>query len=273
MRSFLLDNTESELTSGSIFSPDEERAKYLTRVLRIQPGSLFPGVDREGKRYLISLESDNPCTLKLIKAEDADPEELRLHFRELPEESADFPPIILIQAILKGKKMDQVIRQATEAGADLIIPVVSERSIVRIEPGDEEKKRSRWLSVMREAVQQSGAKGSPDLAAPVSLEKALAIKDFPGRGAEMEAIKLFFHERPIAQQRLHVYLSGRIGAIVIAIGPEGGFSPEELSAFTSAGFKPAYLAGNILRAETAAVYALGAVKSIVAERESWRLAE
>ncbi len=273
MRTFLLDSAEAELPSGSLFSPDEERARYLTRVLRMQPGSVFPGVDKQGKRYLISLETENPCTLKLRRAEDADPDEISLYFRELPEDTADFPPIILIQAILKGKKMDQVIRQATEAGADLIIPVVSERSIVRIDPGDEEKKRNRWLSVMREAGQQSGAKGSPDLAAPLSLEKALAMRSFPGLSPEMETIKLFFHERPIAQQRLHVYLSGRIGSIVIAIGPEGGFSSEELSAFASAGFKPAFLAGNILRAETAAVYALGAVKSIIAERESWRLAQ
>jgi 16S rRNA (uracil1498-N3)-methyltransferase len=273
MRTFLLDSSEAELSSESLFSPDEERARYLTRVLRLQPGSIFPGVDSRGKRYLINLETENPCTLRLRRAEDVAPQELSHHFRELPEETTDFPPIILIQAILKGKKMDQVIRQATEAGADIIIPVISERSIVRIDPGDEEKKRERWLSVMREAVQQSGAKGSPDLAAPLPLAKAQAIGNFPGIAPELETIKLFFHERPLAQQRLHVYLSGRIGGIVMAIGPEGGFSPGELSAFASADFKPAFLSGNILRAETAAVYALGAVKSIIAERESWRLAE
>lgn len=273
MRTFLLDDDEASLPSGGRFEPGEERARYLTKVLRLRAGAVFPGTDRRGRRYLITMEKEEPCSLLLLPAEEADADDLERHFRELPAEAPEAPRIVLLQALLKGKKMDQVVRQATEAGAARIVPVVSERSIVRVERGEEEKKRERWLAVAREAVQQSGAAGEPAIGRPVALKQALA-EGFSGlEEGGKEAVKLFFHERPLAQQSLHDYLSGRIGGIVIAVGPEGGFSPDELSGFAAAGFKPAFLAGNILRAETAAIYALAAVKTIAAERETWRLAE
>jgi 16S rRNA (uracil1498-N3)-methyltransferase len=272
MRTFVLDDSETKLASGKRFSPAPERAHYLLRVLRLSQGAVFPGQDSRGKRYLITLESETPCTLSLRREEEASAKEVEACFRELPEQGPDFPPIIFYQAILKGKKMDQVIRQATEAGADFIIPVLTDRSVPQFTPGEAEKKQKRWEIIVREAIQQSGATGTT-LLLPRSLKKVIEDPPMPrpqGRGRE---VKLFFHERPIANGSLHGYLSGEISSITAAVGPEGGFSPKESEMFLQAGFCPLFFSGNILRAETAAIYGLAAIRALVAERDIWRLVQ
>jgi 16S rRNA (uracil1498-N3)-methyltransferase len=80
---------------------------------------------------------------------------------------------------------------------------------------------------------------------------------------------LFFHQHPLEQSALHRYLSHYPSDVAVAIGPEGGFSDAEIELLRSAGFSPVYLHTNILRGETAAVYALGAVQTILTERRFW----
>jgi 16S rRNA (uracil1498-N3)-methyltransferase len=128
--------------------------------------------------------------------------------------------------------------------------------------------------VVREAVQQSGAPGCPEVHSPLPLKTALAhfekLEALQPVNPGEKTVKLFFHEKPLAKATLHRYLSGEVAGIFLAIGPEGGFSPGDLCHFSEARYQAAHLPGNILRAETAVVYALGAVKTIIAEKNAWR---
>jgi 16S rRNA (uracil1498-N3)-methyltransferase len=165
--------------------------------------------------------------------------------------------------------MDLVLRQAAETGVARVIPLATRRSVARQVEGREESKLVRWERIVREGLQQSGS------AIATKVEEPVDIAGLPGRlqrgggsGTE-KALWLFLHEAPLAEIGLHGYLDCAPEEIVICIGPEGGFAPDEVEALEKAGFRPLLLPGAILRTETAALYAIASVEIILAERSSW----
>ena len=167
-------------------------------------------------------------------------------------------PLVLFACVTKGERWDWTIQKAVELGADSIVPVISERTIVRISGADAEKKRERWVAIAREAARQSDAVWLAHIECPVPFAAAL----------EMAAKTLCF-AGAIADpppENLLVAASSRLagfegGSVSVFIGPEGDFSPAELEALlrfaVPAGFGP-----RILRAETAAVYALSVLSAL-----------
>jgi 16S rRNA (uracil1498-N3)-methyltransferase len=141
-----------------------------------------------------------------------------------------------------------------------IVLVLSEHSQVR--PDEKDARVPRLQKVAREALQQSGAPRLPGIEGPRSLSSV-------AQGAAEWDTALFFHEQPRGGAALHMLLAGMPRSVAILIGPEGGLSEDEAARLQSAGFHPVYLGGSILRVETAAVYALGAVKTILQERDAW----
>jgi 16S rRNA (uracil1498-N3)-methyltransferase len=181
------------------------------------------------------------------------------------------PPVVLLQALPKGQKMDLIVRQATEAGVSLILPFVADHSISRVAAGsDAESKRERWERIAREARQQSGSDVPTRIAAPASLTAAVdswrSFAQERGGGAA-----LLLHQDPLAQGTLHGYLSDDPPAVALAVGPEGGFSAAEAEWFIAAGFAPVIIGANVLRTETAALFAIAAVQTVLLEKASWML--
>jgi 16S rRNA (uracil1498-N3)-methyltransferase len=164
--------------------------------------------------------------------------------------------------------MDLIVRQAVEAGVESIVPVMSARSIP--EPGDPARRLARWQRIAREALQQSGNPRLPAIKEPVSLKSAAEIDR---RGA----IGLVFHQEKTAEESLHEALAresvtGLRGAYIL-IGPEGGLAEDEVGLLRAAGFRPVHLGETVLRTETAALYAIAAVKTILRERDAWTLSQ
>jgi 16S rRNA (uracil1498-N3)-methyltransferase len=167
-------------------------------------------------------------------------------------------------ALLKGEKFDLVVRQATEAGVAGIIPLACERSLGAT-PGP--ARRERLERLIREALQQSG---SP---VPTRLEEACSLPELGARLGPQgpSELRLLLHEEPLVDSSLHGYLGRAPERLVLCVGPEGGFSPGETAYLTErAGFRPLRLPGAILRAETAAIFALAAAQTILGERDSWK---
>lgn len=240
---------------------------YLARVLRMKEGEQFAGLDAEGNlvRLTISSLASHSCLLRVeprstgeASADSASPTIERSNAQPLR--------ITLYQCVPKGRKMDLIVRQATEAGVDRIVPVTSAHSIPRYAPGDEEGKIARWKRIVREAVQQSGNVITPEVGAPIELDHI--AKDWGNRG-----IALFFHERPLANKTLHEYLSSDATRVALVVGPEGGLSPGEVETLKRAGFDGIYLGENVLRVETAALYAVASVRIVHLEKTAWRLRE
>jgi 16S rRNA (uracil1498-N3)-methyltransferase len=102
------------------------------------------------------------------------------------------------------------------------------------------------------------------------VDAALAYwKDLQGRYSPAAGILL--HETPLEKGSFHRYLDNDPALVAAAVGPEGGFSPEELSRFLAAGFKPLTIGNTVLRTETAALYAIAAIRVILLENSTWML--
>jgi 16S rRNA (uracil1498-N3)-methyltransferase len=270
MRQFILpedwDGGEACLIEGG-------RAQYISRVLRLGIGDTFPGRDSKGRLWTCSVLESSPGRLLLSIAPRI--EEIPLGGLSLGGLS---PRILLVQGIPKGVKMDLVVRQATEAGVSAVLPLLSERALPRGFGYDSSQgasrseesfgnRLSRWERIVREALQQSGSTIHTEIMPPISLtELPVALA---ARGVAATHPKILLHEAPLAHSSMHEYLTGAPEMVVLCVGPEGGFSPEEVDFLLSEGFMPLRFAGAILRAETAALYAIAAAQIVVTERSSW----
>ena len=100
------------------------------------------------------------------------------------------------------------------------------------------------------------------------VETMIKIDDIPA--VEAGAVALFFHQAPMAGKSIHQYLGGSLSKVSLFIGPEGGLSTKDIAVLEAKGFKPVYLGANILRAETAALYATAIVKNLILEKSTWQ---
>lgn len=251
MRQFVL---PPDWAGGPGCTVSGEAARYLASVLRLSPGARFPGLDREGRRYELEIRGIAQGRVDLAVRPESRPK------GSLP------PRLILVQALPKGRKMDLVVRQAAEAGVARIIPVESSRSVARIsDQGGAAAKRERWERIVREALQQSGSALITEVDLPRPFPDLGGVLEKPAEGR----VGLYFHETPLDGAALHRYLSGEPDQVVACVGPEGGFSKEEIRYLDDLGFRPAHLGPTVLRTETAALYAVAAIQVILRERSSW----
>jgi 16S rRNA (uracil1498-N3)-methyltransferase len=248
MRLFLLPETFAGDSSLVLEGNDYH---YLIRVLRYKKGHEFSGRDSQGNLFDLKILEifDNRCNLCVKKSENV--------YTQLPE-------IILYQCVCKGKKMDQIIRQATEAGVSEIIPVVSDFSVSKIDT-EKSAKIDRWNKIVREAVQQSGSRVNTKIGKSATIDKLVEISSSAGD------LGLFFHQEVLDSGTLHGYLNSGSGKIYLVGGPEGGLSDRETEILFRKNFKSIYLKTNVLRAETAAIYGISAVQTILLESENWVL--
>jgi len=233
--------------------------RYLVRVRRLAPGESFPALLPDGSKVGVRVCSvDGSRLVGEVVREVGSPSETA---------SDSIPPIVLFQALPKGEKMDLVVRQAAEGGISEIVPFESEFSDAKI-GGRAGNKFARWERIVREARQQSGSARATVVRSPTTAD-GLFRRWEEIRAQRPGAIGLLFHHLPLAKTSLHGYLDGNSDAVVLAIGPEGGFSNSEVERFLSAGFRPFTIGDTILRTETAALYAQAAIRILLLERDSW----
>lgn len=159
------------------------------------------------------------------------------------------PSITLFACVTKGSRWDWTIEKATELGVSRIVPVVSARTIVRIAVGERAAKRERWLRIAEDAARQSDAKWVPEILEATGFGEALALaaksRCFAGALTDPRPKPLL--EEVLAAEESEDYS--------VFIGPEGDFTPEELSMLLEVS-TPASFGASVLRAETAAIYAI-----------------
>jgi 16S rRNA (uracil1498-N3)-methyltransferase len=258
------------------FPPDSRRLirlvgkdfHYLARVRRLREGAVFDAALPDGSpvRVLALSLADNCLVGECLPG-------------ELIDETA-LPPIILFQAMPKGAKLDLIVRQAVEGGIAEIRPFVSAYSVPRLAgkaaPGGGtgvSGRVERWRRIVKEARQQSGSSTATEIAVPCRAEELLEYwETLKERFRRPRGIILHpLSGGPLAKGSFHGCLYDNPDLVVLALGPEGGFSPEELSRFIAAGFKPLVMGNTILRTETASLYAAAAVRVILLENTTWTL--
>ncbi|WP_313245255.1 16S rRNA (uracil(1498)-N(3))-methyltransferase [Stenotrophomonas rhizophila] len=232
-------HVENPLAVGQTLSLPEEAANHLVRVMRLREGDgcvLFNG-DGHDYRATLVVVGKRDAQVR-IDAALAVANESPLH-------------ITLLQGIARGEKMDLILQKATELGVNAIVPVNAERTEVKLDAARAEKRLAHWTSVVVSACGQSGRARVPSVAAPQSLLDA-------ARQVPAEALKLTLD--PLGEHRLST-LQPAPGGVVIAIGPEGGWSPRDRQALAEAGFQGLQLGPRILRTETAGLAAIAAVQA------------
>lgn len=219
-----------------------EQQHYLNRVLRLKSGDRFVAIDSGGKWWLSSLEQHTSGELAAIALEQLEVQ------TELPI------AITLIAALPKGNGFDEVVRSCTELGVSVIQPILSDRTLLTPSP----QKLDRWQRIIREAAEQSERQIIPILNHPIPLVSAIAnAQNFDHR-----YICVARGENP---PLLHCWQTAerkRGETIAIAIGPEGGWTPEEVAQAMDARFQPVSLGKRVLRAVTAPIVALSVIAAV-----------
>ncbi len=231
---------DASAISGDLLTVTGDPYRHVAVVLRRRAGDCFIAIDAAtGEEYIaeISTVSEAELTAQVIrKLDPRDNPGLRL---------------TIYQGLPKGKRFPLVLQKCTELGAARIVPVMTARSVVRIEPGNAADKVARWSKITEEAARQSMRSIPPEVAVPVDFAAALA--DFEASGA----FGIFLDEELAGRDeiRLADVLSNARSEVAIAafVGPEGGFTPEESKAAAAAGLIPVGLGSRILRTETAAI--------------------
>jgi len=221
-------------------------ARHLAGALRMQPGERCRFVDSRERRYLGEVTAVTPAkiTAAILREEPPAP----------PLRS-----VTLAQAIIKGHRMDWLLQKAAELGATRIVPLMTARTIVRPRPERWPAQERRWSTILREAAQQSGRSLPPELTSPCDLRAALA-------DAPPKTLCLILSDAE-TQTTLGRVLSTLPDdhPLLIAVGPEGGFSPDELAAAEAMGARAVSLGRLTLRAETAALAALAMTHGLSGE--------
>jgi 16S rRNA (uracil1498-N3)-methyltransferase len=225
--------------SGSRISISDEDVRHISAVLRMKTGDALLLCDGQGAEYQVAIAEISKSEIKA--------DIITQSKRELTA-----PRITLCQGLPKSDKMDWIVQKATELGVSNIVPLVTERTIVKIR--DEEKRISRWQKIAREAAMQSNRVDIPAIGPIVSFRDFLRTPD-----SELRTLKLLPWEEASAPIKVVLKLNAGAHHIIVFIGPEGGFSSGEASLAREKGFHAVSLGPNILRTETAAIAVLSMI--------------
>jgi 16S rRNA (uracil1498-N3)-methyltransferase len=224
---------------------DSEQAHYLSRVLRLRQGDalvVFNAAGREREATIESLAKRHP-TLALGPG-----------LEPLPESPV---AIVLLQALVKSDAMDLIVQKATELGVAAVHAFPACFSVVHLDDERGGQRLQHWRRIAASACEQSGRHRPPALSLFASLDAAVAALPPAAAPAPVAAqpsavARIVFD--PAATRPLDGSVATGTG-LALALGPEGGFTREELRYLESTGFVPATLGPRILRADTAAIAA------------------
>ncbi|SEL72738.1 16S rRNA (uracil1498-N3)-methyltransferase [Pseudoxanthomonas sp. GM95] len=237
-------HVEASLSPGAQVSLPEDAAAHLSRVLRLREGDACVLFNGDGQDYDATLTSITKReVLAQISGARAIDNESPLH-------------ITLLQGIARGEKMDLILQKATELGVAAVLPVDSERSEVKLSGERLHKRLAHWRGVVVSACEQSGRARIPDVAEPQPLLAAAAA-------LPADALRLLLD--PQGTHALKTLAAPTSRHVVIAIGPEGGWSPRDRQALESNGFQGLQLGPRVLRTETAGLAAIAAVQALLGD--------
>jgi len=228
---------------GEIFDLGGGNLKYVKSVLRMKKGDhlvLFNGTGWEYEAVIRNCSTDSIDIEVLEK-------------KRIQDES---PKITLLQSLPKANKMDSIVRKATELGARTIIPFRSTRSVPQLMAEKAHSRVLRWRSIAIEAARQCGRADIPEVNDILSFEEMLP-------SVEGGVLKIIFWEEESERGIKKLLRDSRyVGAkdITVMIGPEGGFSRDEVESAMRRGFISVSLGRNVLKVETAAVTILSIIQ-------------
>jgi 16S rRNA (uracil1498-N3)-methyltransferase len=232
------------LTVGSQAELPAQAGAHLTRVLRLEAGAPLTLFNGAGGEYAAALlPASGKQTLARVTRHDAIERESPLQ-------------VTLLQGIARGERMDFIVQKATELGVTRIVPVLAERSVVKVDPKQRERKREHWQAIAISACEQCGRNRVPDVAVPLSLEES--IRNLPAD--VLRCLLAADGAAPLAR----VATDDR-QPLTLLIGPEGGLAENERTFAHTNGFRDYRLGPRVMRTETAGLAALAVLQAVAGD--------
>ncbi|HWI55367.1 MAG TPA: 16S rRNA (uracil(1498)-N(3))-methyltransferase [Desulfobacteria bacterium] len=232
MARFFVSENSIENNTVTITGPD---VKHISKVLRLDPGHYVSVLTGAGTEFeAVIREVTGKAVICDIVGE-----------KNIVTE----PPVkvTLYQGLPKGDKMELIIQKSTEIGVSRIVPMICERTVVKLDDKKASERRVRWQRVAEEAAKQSRRTAVPEVAEPIRF-------DMVARELKDEALAIMPWEEQKSGSIKHL-LQSSLGKrdVAILIGPEGGFSPKEAEKAKEAGIQLVTLGPRIMRTETAGI--------------------
>ncbi len=235
---------DQKLVAGKGVGLSEQAGLHLTRVLRLDVGAPLTLFDGTGGEYAGTLEREGKKVWARVGEHD-------------PVERESALDITLLQGVARGERMDLIVQKATELGIARIVTVLAERSVVKVDAKQRERKREHWQAVAIAACEQSGRNRVPAVSEPMPLVEAC-------------------ESLPAASLRclLAVDAAGSLAAVAkeastrpmaLLIGPEGGLADNERKFALANGFVACRMGPRVMRTETAGLAALTVLQSIAGD--------
>ena len=228
-------NAEALLLTGA-------EAHHAGHVLRLESGDKVVLFDGRGHELTAEIASADSSEIRLRKLHEAQTPPLRCQ-------------ITLGQAIPKGKNMDLIVQKAVEIGAAEIAPILSDRTVVRLDEENAASKQSKWQTIAIEAAKQCGQNWLPQVHSPQTMAQFFEYR----RHFDLQLIGSLQSDAVHLKKILAEYSTehgDRPTSVLMLVGPEGDFTPAELSLARSHGCRPITLGPIVLRVETASIYCL-----------------
>jgi 16S rRNA (uracil1498-N3)-methyltransferase len=234
-------HVELPLAIGQALDLPTQAGEHVARVLRLTAGAPITLFNGNGVDY--------PAVIQSVGKRDV---QVRVE-AALPVANESPLPLTLAQGVARGEKMDLIVQKATELGVARIVPLLTERSEVKLDASRAEKRLAHWQAVVASACEQSGRACLPEVLPAVPLEHWL--RDLP----QDDALRLAL--LPEGSRRPGELQFPAAGGLLV-VGPEGGLGQRDTSALTDAGFTGLRLGPRILRTETAGLAALAALQAL-----------
>lgn len=231
---------DGQINGSWIIITNRDDLYHISKVMRFRVGTKLVCVDGKGHDYLseITQITKQAVHCKVLKI--------------MPSQGEPKTQLIVAQALPKGERWDWVLQKGTELGVTQFIPFTSERTVVKVHPEKVAKKRERWQRIVKEAAEQSGRGIIPEVSRPISWSELLSYLE------KTETAWIAYEKGGKSLQSCMQQLSTS-NQIVLIIGPEGGFSEQEIESAVHAGAIPITLGPRILRTETASLVALSCI--------------
>ena len=247
MRRFFIEKTNNGRSEARVRESD---ARHILNVLRLGLGDALEVTDGGGNVF--------PARIARVEAGGVF---VSLEAPIAPR-SESFLEITLAQAMLKDKKMDVLVRQATELGMHCWLPFYAARSVPRPDPRRFRGRVERWEKIAAEALKQCERERLPVIEAPVSMEEMLE------KSMSCDLKIVFWEKESVPLEAIPADPENPVRSALVIVGPEGGFTPGEIARTRALGARPTAMGPRVLRAETAAVTAMALVQFVFGDLRS-----
>lgn len=229
------------LELNQLVTLDQQQSFHIAKVMRMKEDDVIVIVDGAKVAYEATLHQvGTVCKAQMTS--------------RLERDNEMNAQVTVVMALIKKDKWDFFLMKATELGAARIVPFKAKRSVVKSDDEKLEKKKARWMRIVEEAAEQSRRQCVPEVSDPMTLKQLKNV---------LSDVNLIAYEKESGSGKLLRDVLKSSSSVTIVIGPEGGFEPSEVDELLEMGFECVSLGKRILRAETAACYALSAIDALV----------